>query len=176
MDLSFRLGPYTDVFGEIVECRACWLLYQLKDLLIAFPSSDIGLGVSDIQGHLQMVVVHATVAFFHSHLIAVRGAVLVEPTRVSEVVRVDDKRISLPMANGVSKPTRVRVGVWKFSPIRPDVAPDAVGLEELNHFFIRLGKPHSCRLGAPEDAWKAHRITPPDRIIPVFFVRESSIG
>src|SRR5215510_6149209 len=105
VDLSFRLGPYTDVFGEIVECRACWLLYQLKDLLIAFPSSDIGLGVSDVQDHLQMVVVHATVAFFHSHLVAVRGAVLVKPSSVGEVVRVDDKRVSLPVADGVSVPT-----------------------------------------------------------------------
>src|SRR4030095_8848734 len=100
-----RLRPYTDVFVEIVVDRACGLLYQLKDLLIAFPSSDIGLGVSDVQNHLQMVVVHATVAFFHSHLVAVRGAVLVKPGRVSEVVRVDNKRVSLPMANGVSVPT-----------------------------------------------------------------------
>src|SRR5262245_58547635 len=105
MDLSFRLRPYTDVFGEIVECRACWFLYQLKDLLIAFPSSDIGLGVSDVKGHLQMVVVHATIALFHSHLVAVRGAVLVKPSGVGEVVRVDDKGISLPMANGVPVPT-----------------------------------------------------------------------
>src|SRR5262250_2503898 len=104
MDLSFRLGPYTDVFGEIVECRA-WFLDQLKDLLIAFPGSDIGLGVRDVQGHLQMVVVHATVAFFHSHLVAVRKAVLVKPSRVSEVIRVDDKRVSIPMANCVSVPT-----------------------------------------------------------------------
>src|SRR6185295_20028602 len=99
-----RLRPYTDVFVEIVIRRACWLLYQLKDLLIAFPSSNIGLGVSDIQGHLQMVVVHATVAFFHSHLVAVRGAVRVKPGSVIEVIRVDDKRISLPAANGVSIP------------------------------------------------------------------------
>src|SRR5215510_6762392 len=105
MDLSFRLRPYTDVFGKIVECRACWFLYQLKDLLIAFPSSDIGLGVSDVQDHFQMVVVDATVAFFHSHLIAVRGAVLVKPSSVGEVIRVDDKRVSLPMANRVSVPT-----------------------------------------------------------------------
>src|SRR5262247_1480813 len=104
MDLSFRLGPYTDVFGEIVECRACWFLYQLKDLLIAFPGPDICLGVRDIQGHLQMVVVHATVAFFHSHLVAVRGAVLVKPGSVIEAVRIDDKRISLPMADSVSVP------------------------------------------------------------------------
>src|SRR5215471_2808762 len=105
MNLSFRLGPYTDVFGKIVECRACWLLYQLKDLLIAFPSAEIGLGVRDVQDHLQMVVVYATVAFFHSHLVAVRGAVLVKPSSVSEVVRVDDERIALPMAYCVSVPT-----------------------------------------------------------------------
>src|SRR5215475_10798968 len=105
VDLSLGLRPRTDVFGEIVVRRACWLFYQLKDLLIAFPGSGIGLGVSDVQGHLQMVVVHAAVAFFHSHLVAVRGAVLVKPGSVTEVVRVDDKRVSLPMTNGVSVPT-----------------------------------------------------------------------
>src|SRR5262245_25454519 len=176
MDLSFRLGPYTDVFGEIVECRA-WLLYQLKDFLIAFPSSDIGLGVRDVQGHLQMVVVYATVAFFHSHLIAVRGAVLVKPASGLEAVRVDDKRVSLPMANCISVPTGVRrFGVWKFSPIGPNVAPGAVVLEELNHFIISLGKPHSRRRGVPQDTWKTRRITPPDRVIPILFVRESAIA
>ena len=36
--------------------------HQLEDLLIAFPGSDIRLGVGDIQNQLQMVVVHATVA------------------------------------------------------------------------------------------------------------------
>src|SRR5262245_42399176 len=126
MDLSFRLGPYTDVFGEIVECRAYWFLYQLKDFLIAFPGSDIRLGVRDVQCHLQMVVVYATVAFFHSHLIAVRGAVLVKPGSGLEAVRVDHKRVSLPMANCISVPTRVRVGARKFSPICPNVAPSAV--------------------------------------------------
>src|SRR6516165_7504573 len=104
MNFSFRLGPCADVFGEIAECRACWFLYQLKNFLIAFPGSDIGLGVRDVQSHLQMVVVHATIAFFHSHLIAVRGAVLVKPGMVIKVVRIDDKRISLPMADRVSVP------------------------------------------------------------------------
>src|SRR6185436_18698893 len=105
VDLSLRLRPYTDVFGEIVVRRACWLLYQLKDLLIAFPGPDIGLGVGDVQGHFQMVVVHATVAFFHGHLVAMRGAVLVKPGSLIEVVRVDDKCVSLPMADCVSVPT-----------------------------------------------------------------------
>src|SRR6478672_5924645 len=146
VNLSLRLRPYTDVFVEIFERRACWLFYQLKDLLVAFPSPDIGLGVSDIQDHLQMVVVHATVAFFHSHLVAVRGAVLVQPRRFIKAVRVDDKRISLPMANGVSVPTGVRrVSVRKLSPICPNVSPCAVVLEKLNHFVISFGKPHSRR-------------------------------
>src|SRR4030095_9485028 len=92
MNLSLILRPYTDVLVEIVERRACWLFVQLKYLLIAFPSPDIGHRVGDVQDHLQMVVVHAGLAFFHSHRVAVRGAVLVKPTRVIEVVRVDDKR------------------------------------------------------------------------------------
>src|SRR5262245_56731547 len=176
VNLSLRLRPYTNVFVEIVERRARWLFYQLKDLFVAFPSPDIGFGVSDIQGHLQMVVVHATVAFFHSHLVAVRGAVLVKPSSVSEVIRVDDKRISLPMANCVSVPTLVRVGVRKLSPICPNVAPGAVVLEELNHFLISFGKPHSGRRGVPHNPWKTRGITPPDRIIPIFLVRVSSIA
>jgi hypothetical protein len=52
-----------------------------------------------------MVVVQAVVPLFHNHLVAVRGAILVEPSGVIKVVRVDDKRISLPMANCVSVPT-----------------------------------------------------------------------
>src|ERR1700676_1862004 len=103
VELHFR--KCTDALGEIVILRAGWLFHQLKDLLIAFPSSDIRHGVRDIQGHLQMIVVHATVALFHGHLVAVRGAILVEPSSVIKVVRVDDKRISLPMANCVSIPT-----------------------------------------------------------------------
>ena len=46
-----------------------------------------------------MVVVQAVVPLFHNHLVAVRGAMLVEPSGIIKVVRVDDKRISLPMAN-----------------------------------------------------------------------------
>src|ERR1700687_1345530 len=94
VELHFR--KCTDVLREIVVLRAGWLFYQLKDLLIAFPSSGIRLGVSDIQDHLQMVVVHATVPLFHSHLVAVRGAILVEPGSLIKVVRVDDKRVSFP--------------------------------------------------------------------------------
>ena len=45
-----------------------------------------------------MVVVQAVVALFHQHLVAVRGTILVEPSGVIKVVRVDGKRISLPMA------------------------------------------------------------------------------
>jgi hypothetical protein len=48
-----------------------------------------------------MVVVQAVVPLFHNHLVAVRGAILVEPNGVIKVVPVDDKRISLPMANCV---------------------------------------------------------------------------
>src|SRR5271167_465757 len=132
--VELHLGICTDPLGKIVVFRAGWLFHQLKDLLIAFPSPDIRLGVSDIQDHLQMVVVHAMVALFHSHLVAVRGAILVEPRSVIKVVRVDDKRVSLPMANCVSVPTWVHVVTRKFSPIRPYVAPSAAILEELNHF------------------------------------------
>jgi len=73
VELHFR--KCTDVLGEIVELRASWLFYQLKDLLIAFSGSDIRLGVSDIQDHLQMVAVQAVVPLFHNHLAAVRGAI-----------------------------------------------------------------------------------------------------
>src|SRR5262252_2129333 len=104
VDLSLRLRPYTDALGQIFVLRAGRLFYQLENLLIAFPSPRIRLGVSDIQDHLQMVVVHAAVALFHSHLVAVRGAILVQPSSVTEVVRVDDKRISLPVANCISVP------------------------------------------------------------------------
>jgi hypothetical protein len=104
VELHFR--KCTGVFGEIVELRAGWLFYQLKDLLIAFPGSDIRLGVSDIQDHLRMVVVQAVVPLFHNHLVAVRGAILAEPSGVIKVVRVEGKRISLPMA----KP-RIRTNV-----------------------------------------------------------------
>src|SRR5438093_12590242 len=102
--VELHLRKCTDALGKILVLRAGWLFYQLKDLLIAFPSPDIRLGVSDIQDHLQMVVVDATVALFHSHLVAVWGAILVEPRSLIKVVRVDDKRISLPMANCVSEP------------------------------------------------------------------------
>src|SRR5205823_2309406 len=107
---------------------------QTKDRLVAFPRSDIRLGVSDVQGQLQMVVIHASVALFHRHLVAVRGAILVEPTGIGKVVRVDDERVSLPMADGVSIPARVRIVARKFSAIRPYVAPDAIISEELNDF------------------------------------------
>src|SRR5437764_8369068 len=103
--VELHLRKSTDALGKIVVVRAGWLFYQLKDLLIAFPSPDIRLGVRDIQDHLQMVVVHSTVALFHGHLVAVRGAVLVQPRSFIKAVRVDDKRISLPMADRVSEPT-----------------------------------------------------------------------
>src|SRR5579862_4615242 len=103
VELDFRICA--DALWEIVELRAGRLFYQLKDLLVAFPSPDIRLGVGDIQDHLQMVVVNATVTLFHSHLVAVRGAILVEPRGLIKVVRVDDKRVSLPVANCVSEPT-----------------------------------------------------------------------
>src|ERR1700689_4505636 len=101
VELHLRIG--TDALGEVVIVRASWLFYQLKDLLVAFPSAGIRLGVSDIQDHLQMVVVHATIPLFHGYLVAVGGAILVEPRGLIKVVRVDDKRVSLPMANCVSE-------------------------------------------------------------------------
>src|SRR5678815_2703430 len=176
VNLSLILRPNTDVFVEIVERRACWPFDQLKNLFVAFPGPDICHRVGDVQGHLQMVVVHAAVAFFHSHLVAVRGAVLVKPGRVIEVVRGNDKRIPLPTANGVSVPIGVRIRARKFSPIGPNIAPGAVALEKLNHFFLGLGKPHPRWPGAPHDSWKTRGITPSDRIIPIFLVRVSSIA
>src|ERR1700681_1280664 len=107
MDLSLGLRPYTDALGKIVVLRAGRLLHQLKNLLIAFPSPDIRLGVSDIQDHLQMIVIHAMIALLHGHLFAVRRAILVEPGSLIKVVRVDDKRVSFPVANCVSEPTWV---------------------------------------------------------------------
>src|SRR5579864_9566476 len=85
--------------GRSLNSVAGWLFYQLKDFLISSPGSDTRLGVTYIQDHLQMVVVQAVVPRFHNHLVAVRGAILVEPGGVIKVVRVDDKRIALPMAN-----------------------------------------------------------------------------
>src|ERR1044071_4378889 len=129
VELHFRI--YTDALGEIVVLRAGGLFHQLKNLLIALPCPDIRHGVRDIQDHLQMIMVHTTVALFHSHLVAVRGAILVEPGGVIKVVRVDDKRISLPMANCVSIPTRLRIFARKLSPIRPYIAPRAAIREKL---------------------------------------------
>src|SRR5690242_11552250 len=123
-----------------------------------------------------MAVVHAAVALFHCHLVAVRRAVWIEPTGIGKVIRVDDERVSLPMPDRVSIPARVRIVAGKFSPVHPYVAPDSITPEELNDFLGRLGKPHLRRHRTPQDAWETRRITPPGRIVPVFFVGDRSVA
>src|SRR5262249_7869661 len=106
----------------------------------------------------------------------VRRAVLIKPTRPIEVVRVDYERISLPMANCVSVPARLRVFARQFSAIGPYVAPSAVRLEELNHFLGTVSKSHAAWRGVPHHTGETHGIAPADRIVPVFLVRVRSVA
>src|SRR5690242_10134167 len=169
--LSLRFGPHTESLGQVVELRASWLFCQLKDLLVAFPRPDIRLRIGDIQNQLQMVVVQAAVALLDRHLVAVGGAVLVEPAGLLEVVGVYDECIALPVANRISVPARFRVLTRKFAAVRPYIAPGAVGLEELKYFFRSLGKSHSARRRVPQDSREARGVAPPYRIVPVLLVR-----
>src|ERR1700733_1627766 len=67
-----------------------------------------------------------------AHLFASRIAIGIGPNPVVKPGRLHNKRISLPPANRVAKPTGVGV-LWKRSPVRPNGAPDVVLLEKHQH-------------------------------------------
>src|SRR5439155_27327745 len=59
-------------------------------------------------------------------------AVFSEPRPVVVAVRLHYERVSLPMANSVSQPSRFRRILGKSSSIRPDGSPIMAPLKELN--------------------------------------------
>src|ERR1700688_3208875 len=82
---------------------------------------------------------------------------LIEPGSVVKTGRVNDECASVPFANRVSEPSRVRI-LGKFSPVRPDFAPCVIPLEELQHPARNLNDLDRCG-GIKQNAWDTQGIT-----------------
>src|SRR5690348_12962446 len=94
-----------------------------------------------------MIAVLPCVALLYMHLHAVRIAIHVQPTAVIYSRRFDNKGVSIPVANGISIPARVRsAGLAdvrrKLAAIGPNLAPNGLILKKLNGFGGSLHEFH----------------------------------
>src|SRR5579863_10712858 len=101
-----------------------------------------------------MVAVDPANALDDVKLIAVRMADAVEPGLVVEIYGVGDKRVSLPMADGVPHPQRAKARVV-LAPVGKDLMTDGVIFKKHDHFMGSLD--HLHREGMQEDARIARR-------------------
>src|SRR5260370_866267 len=100
--------------------------------LVAYPWRRIRLRIGKSHVQLQGIKVHALVALHEVHLIAVRITKMIEPGSIVITNGLNDECVSLPPANRVPVPTRIRI-FRKWPPIGPDGAPQIVILHMLQH-------------------------------------------
>src|SRR6266542_4546486 len=94
------------------------------------PGFRIGVWILDDDCNFEVTYIHAVHAFSDVELLRMRMAGGVEPRLVVEAHRVDDQRISLPMADRVSHPIRIRIR-GMAAPIQKDLTmAGSVVLEE----------------------------------------------
>src|SRR5712671_3455061 len=107
-------------------------IHTHKGNLVADPGRGIGFWIGESHVQFQGVSVHALVAFHEVHLVAVRITEMIDPGSVVIAFGLNDECVSLPPANRVSVPTRIRI-LRKLPPIRPDGAPQIMILHVLQH-------------------------------------------
>ena len=103
-----------------------------KGDLVAHPGLRVRLRISEGHDQLQGVSIHASVALLEVHLVTVRVTEMIEPGSVVITIGLNNEYVSLPPANRVSVPGRIRI-LRKCSPIRPDGAPQVMKLHVLQH-------------------------------------------
>src|SRR5436309_3191449 len=112
-------------------------------------------------------MVHAPVALFEAHRVAMRITILIEPGSFIKIERVNDECVSLPLTGGVAVPPREVVQVLgifrKYSSIRPDFAQYSMPLEKLQQPALRLNELKWS--GKKQDSWQTLRITVPNDVI-----------
>src|SRR5882762_5044679 len=137
-----------------------------KGDLVAHPGCGIRLWIGESHVQLQGVRIDALVALDEVHLVAVRIAEMIDPGSVVIPIGLNDECISLPPANRVSVPTRIRI-LRKLPPIRPDGAPQIVILHVLQHPVRGLHEFKGSQIRFPQVARITQRFATRNWVIPL---------
>src|SRR5262245_21564981 len=89
---------------------------------------------------------------------------VVDPRTGIKTIRVDDKDVTLPFADGVSEPFQIFRVLGKLSSITPDFTQHAIPFEDLDEPARSL-KDFNRPVGEEQNARYAEWITRPRRII-----------
>src|SRR6267154_3960851 len=131
------------------------------DLGVALPTCRVGFGIFDGELQSQRIRVRTPVTLYQVQLLAVGMPISIEPALVIQSDRVDDKSISLPLANGIAHPGGFRV-LGMTPPVGPDLAPDALVFEEHEN---AVGSLHNLKwLGPVKNSRDTGRIAAQDRV------------
>src|SRR5467141_3065636 len=137
-----------------------------KGDLVAHPGRGIRLRIGESHVQLQGLSVDALVALHEVHLVAVRIAEMIDPGSVIIPIGLNDECVSLPPANRVSVPTRIRI-LRKLPPIRPDGAPQIVILHVLQHPVRSLHEFKGSQIRFPQIARITQRLATRNWVIPL---------
>src|SRR5690242_10325177 len=86
-------------------------------------------------------MIHAPVTLLDAHLIAMDGAIRINPATVIVTGRFNHEGVSVPMRSRVAVPARFGLGARKLPAVGPQIAPNVVSLEELHEFIRKLYEP-----------------------------------
>src|SRR6266403_154607 len=137
-----------------------------KSYLVAHPRSGIRLWIGESHVQLQGLSIDPFVALHEVHLVAVRIAEMIDPGSVVIALGLNDECVSLPLANRVSVPTRIRI-LRKLPPIRPDGAPQIMILHVLQHPGRSLHEFKWSEVRFPQIARITHRFASRNWVIPL---------
>src|SRR5262249_46192254 len=109
----------------------------LPGLQVGHPGFRIHIGIDERQRYLQRVRVDELVSFFNAGIKALWKTEGVDPRSLIKADSGDEKRVTLPCADGVSVPGRAeivdRLIRWDCSSVEPDFTRPSFFLPELNH-------------------------------------------
>src|SRR5215831_6795439 len=122
----------TDVFQQDRVRRQCFVGAQ---------SEGFGEGFGIIDGHFIFHVseIPAPEAFGDSQGFGLRVPAHIEPSEIVEARGIDHKRVSLPMAGGITQPRGIEFAdvLWKLAPIREDRSMRTVRRFMQHHDYSR---------------------------------------
>src|SRR5260370_16230534 len=113
------------------------LRLQSPHFFLTDPELRKELWVIQHHGHFHVVLIRAVPAFGEVHRFAVDVAKMIDPGSVVDTDCFHNERASIPSANRVSVPRRVRI-LRQWTPVGPDRPPYVSPLPELNHPVRKL--------------------------------------
>src|SRR5678815_5642605 len=106
-------------------------------------------------------------ALLNTHLVAVDGAVGIDPASLVVSGGFDNEGVALPMGSRIAVPTRLCVRSRQLAPVCPEVAPHAVSFEEHHEFVLELNE---SVVAVVEIAGVTGRVALEERIVPIFLI------